>query len=179
LHVAAGSDTAIPAGTDVLVSTPGRLLALLPNLTLEHLRVLVVDEADRVLARASGPDAWLPRVLAALRPASGAPDAGIHAPAWAPRSVQSDLDERRAGACQVLLFSATLTADPAQLGALGLRAPRFFVVAKPDADDAMDVDEDAREHVLGRALEGVALERFAMPAGLQVCAFGVGRKGRR
>ncbi|KEQ19565.1 DEAD/DEAH box helicase [Endozoicomonas numazuensis] len=43
--------TALKAGADVLTATPGRLLDLIrkKHLTLDHLKILVLDEADRML----------------------------------------------------------------------------------------------------------------------------------
>lgn len=54
---------------DILICTPGRLMDHLnatPNFTLQHLRFLVIDEADRLLAQSF--QDWLAQVLSAIRP---------------------------------------------------------------------------------------------------------------
>lgn len=54
---------------DILIATPGRLmdhLASTPNFTLQHLRFLVIDEADRLLNQSF--QNWLTQVLAYTRP---------------------------------------------------------------------------------------------------------------
>ncbi|KAJ3006413.1 hypothetical protein NUW54_g3946 [Trametes sanguinea] len=54
---------------DILICTPGRLIDHLngtPNFSLQHLRFLVIDEADRLLAQSF--QDWLAQVLAATRP---------------------------------------------------------------------------------------------------------------
>jgi ATP-dependent RNA helicase DDX51/DBP6 len=245
---------------DILICTPGRLidhLAGTPGFSLQHLRFLVVDEADRLLAQSF--QDWLAQVLRAVRPPqadkrngmtgedgyvdgeddhelegaedadsldneAGKEDADMHppspspsaddtyppvhipthdalAPAWTSLGVPTDLDEHRHSSCQKLLFSATLTADPAQLSALGLREPKYFVVSgagagagtseaqtsvaedKDEEGDTILGDTDAteaagplattedavpdKELALAHALEGVALSRFSMPAGLR------------
>ena len=51
---------------DILVATPGRLvdhITSTPNFTLEHLRFLVIDEADRLLDQSY--HGWLGKVLKA------------------------------------------------------------------------------------------------------------------
>jgi ATP-dependent RNA helicase DDX51/DBP6 len=52
---------------DILIATPGRLIDHLNgtnNFTLQHLRFLVIDEADRLLGQSY--QDWLPRVLDTL-----------------------------------------------------------------------------------------------------------------
>ncbi|KAG2450423.1 hypothetical protein HYH02_004925 [Chlamydomonas schloesseri] len=66
-------------GADVVVATPGRLMAHLsgtPGFTLEHLRFLVVDETDRLLRQSY--QEWLPRVLAQLSPQHAALQQHLH-----------------------------------------------------------------------------------------------------
>ncbi|CAG8572651.1 11608_t:CDS:10, partial [Ambispora gerdemannii] len=53
---------------DILIATPGRLidhLAMTPNFTLQHLRFLIIDEADRLLNQSY--QDWLSHVLKAIR----------------------------------------------------------------------------------------------------------------
>ncbi|KAI9000568.1 DEAD-domain-containing protein [Trametes punicea] len=166
---------------DILICTPGRLIDHLngtPNFSLQHLRFLVIDEADRLLAQSF--QDWLAQVLAATRPPrpsdvtrspEPSPQVSIsvqsrpHPDALAPaflhqlRDVpyfRTDLDEKKEPSCQKLLFSATLTRDPAKIAALGLRTPKYIVVQR------QKVGVTSKE-------EGVldfVMEKFTMPATL-------------
>ncbi|KZT39974.1 DEAD-domain-containing protein [Sistotremastrum suecicum HHB10207 ss-3] len=124
---------------DILICTPGRLIDHLngtPNFTLQHLRFLIIDEADRLLAESF--QDWLNQVLSAIKaPSNSAPrmlsvDAlpcpDSMAPYWQPPICYSDVTQTLTTSCQKLLFSATLTHDPSKLSALGLRDPKYFVV---------------------------------------------------
>ncbi|KAL7279029.1 hypothetical protein ACG7TL_006862 [Trametes sanguinea] len=166
---------------DILICTPGRLIDHLngtPNFSLQHLRFLVIDEADRLLAQSF--QDWLAQVLAATR-ASRPPDDHLasetspgasahlekrpHPDALAPALlhllrdvpyVRTDYDEKKEPSCQKLLFSATLTRDPAKIAALGLRNPKYIVVQRK------------KEGVASKE-EGVldfVMEKFTMPATL-------------
>ncbi|KAG8712210.1 ATP-dependent RNA helicase dbp6 [Ceratobasidium sp. 423] len=101
---------------DILICTPGRLTDHLhgtPGFTLEHLRFLVIDEADRLITQSF--QDWLAHVLEATQP----PNSDFPV---------TELDEPYHSSCQKLLFSATLTHDPSKTVPLGLRDPRYFVV---------------------------------------------------
>ncbi|KAG8783283.1 ATP-dependent RNA helicase dbp6 [Ceratobasidium sp. 428] len=103
---------------DVLICTPGRLTDHLRGtlgFTLEHLRFLVIDEADRLITQSF--QDWLAHVLDATQPP----------PSEFP---PTELDEPQSSSCQKLLFSATLTHDPSKIVPLGLRDPRYFVVGE-------------------------------------------------
>ncbi|KDQ19346.1 hypothetical protein BOTBODRAFT_62759 [Botryobasidium botryosum FD-172 SS1] len=160
---------------DILICTPGRLMDHLketPNFTLQHLRFLVIDEADRLITQAF--QDWLAQVLAATRPPTatealnplspasldqmyaGIPYHDALAPAWlhlarSVPSIHTDLDETKHSSCQKLLFSATLTRDPSKIAALNLRDPKYFVVKE-------SIGEQEEE-----AMQG---EQFSMPATL-------------
>jgi ATP-dependent RNA helicase DDX51/DBP6 len=158
---------------DILICTPGRLMDHLngtPNFSLQHLRFLVIDEADRLLAQSF--QGWLTHVLSATRSPphveSGAvqdeetpipyPD-GL-SPAFlhllrGESAVQTDLDEKRESSCQKLLFSATLMSDPGRIAALELRKPRYIVVKSSSESHASGVLD-------------VAMEKFSMPTTLKV-----------
>ncbi|EIN04039.1 DEAD-domain-containing protein [Punctularia strigosozonata HHB-11173 SS5] len=175
---------------DVLICTPGRLIDHLegtPNFTLQHLRFLVIDEADRLLAQLF--QDWLAKVLAATRPPSSlssafalsspsssvVPHADALAPAFAsllglspssPSGLLTEFDEPKASSCQKLLFSATLTRDPGKLAALALREPRYFVVAgeRKRAQGAEEREEEAGK------MDGVVdfvMEKFSVPETLE------------
>ncbi|KDQ57207.1 hypothetical protein JAAARDRAFT_178816 [Jaapia argillacea MUCL 33604] len=146
---------------DILICTPGRLIDHLngtPNFSLQHLRFLVIDEADRLLAQTF--QGWLAQVLSATRtshlqslsavdgvdrPHHPSPDAlspvSLHLSTEFPE-FHTDLDEKKESSCQKLLFSATLTRDPGKIAALELRDPRYFIVKSgAEKADALDVVE--------------------------------------
>ncbi|KAF8514545.1 DEAD-domain-containing protein [Hysterangium stoloniferum] len=146
---------------DILICTPGRLIDHLNgthNFTLQHLRFLVIDEADRLLTQPF--QDWLAQVLAAIRPPPSAssvdhfsaqnsdvfkqPSLPRHdaiAPAWQSYLPwRSHLDEPRQSSCQKLLFSATLTRDPAKIAALELRDAKYFIVSDSQQKDDGDGD---------------------------------------
>ncbi|KAL1697032.1 P-loop containing nucleoside triphosphate hydrolase protein [Schizophyllum commune] len=158
---------------DILICTPGRLIDHLngtTNFTLQHLRFLVIDEADRLLAQSF--QGWLSTVLAAttqaIPPPPSCPNSNLpHADAAAPHvvpalgfpDVVSRQPERPHSSCQKLLFSATLTQDPGKLAALNLHNPKYFIVRS----------KAKRETVASGILPDVAdvvMERFSMPEGL-------------
>ena len=142
------------SAVDILVATPGRLVehlqqassgddAAASGFTLEHLRWLVVDEADRLLS--AGYQGWLELVLDAAHTATTSPDAasamgavGLGA-ARTQRARLGSVASRARGAplrlsvsdppLLKLLFSATLTRSAAKLAPLRLNRPRYFCVA--------------------------------------------------
>ncbi|KAJ3555698.1 hypothetical protein NM688_g2432 [Phlebia brevispora] len=163
---------------DILICTPGRLIDHLngtPNFSLQHLRFLVIDEADRLLAQSF--QDWLAQVLAATRLTASDPNAPLAdekgevgntlphpdslAPAFLDQSrnvphVYTDLDDEKESSCQKLLFSATLTRDPSKIAALNLKEPKYFVV-------------QFQSENVGSKEEGVldlVMEKFSMPATL-------------
>ncbi|KAH7884661.1 DEAD-domain-containing protein [Phlebopus sp. FC_14] len=159
---------------DVLICTPGRLIDHLngtPNFSLQHLRFLVIDEADRLLAQSF--QDWLAQVLSASRPPHGRTDDASSPPWEDPYFVPSPdacapafehlprphehymcISEGKETSCQKLLFSATLTRDPGKLASLGLRDPKYFVVQ--NQTDAAD----------GPGASNIVADRFAMPSTL-------------
>ena len=150
---------------DVLIATPGRLMDHIrqtAGFSLQHLRYLVIDEADRLLTQSFHD--WLPSILAALKPSPAAAQAALVGPATsdalAPEAwdagigrVGSDLDERLQSSCQKLLFSATLSRDPAKIAALHLHRPVYVSV-----EDALD------PHAEDEGVDGEL--KFTFPASL-------------
>ncbi|KAG1747119.1 DEAD-domain-containing protein [Suillus paluster] len=155
---------------DILICTPGRLIDHLngtPNFSLQHLRFLVIDEADRLIAQSF--QDWLAQVLAATRPSprivpqitetnvsdlcdSLAPTfLHLHREA----DLHTEVDEKKDVSCQKLLFSATLTSDPGKLAALDLRKPKYFVVQGQSEESEID------------GIPNVISERFTMPEELK------------
>lgn len=162
--------------TDILVGTPLQVWETVQALAdgdpssspLQHLRFLILDEADRLLADVGmSAHQWLTPLLNLLEPPSlGDPllpskssvgSMSALAPAWleqgkwsvALRDGQagcnasiSQFTSRATTGCQKLLFSATLTRDPARVAALRLRNPMYLLV-RPDgalADQEQDTD---------------------------------------
>lgn len=128
---------------DILIATPGRLMEHLqgtPNFSLQHLRFLIVDEADRLLTQSF--QDWLAQVLVHLRPPKlestvelAAGDA-IAASWYEDLQMGGNLWEGSVplqSTCQKLLFSATLTRDPSKIAALNLRNPKYFIVRSGNA----------------------------------------------
>lgn len=143
---------------DVLVCTPGRLVDHLdhtPGFTLQHLRFLVVDEADRLLSQSY--HKWIDRVIDATNQASVAAWKNIIdgklPPLQSTNTYLEPITWRRGGSsgddtvdqintneantaskvCQQIqlrkfLVSATLTRDPQKLASLRLINPKHFNV---------------------------------------------------
>jgi len=109
---------------DILVATPGRLLTHLhctDGLSLQHLRFLVVDEADKML-KTSYFD-WMPTVMEQLNTSERA-----YRPLGTPRLSQS-----WSGAlhrCVKIIVSATVSQDPGKLSALDLHCPRCIAAQR-------------------------------------------------
>jgi ATP-dependent RNA helicase DDX51/DBP6 len=124
------------SNVDILIATPGRLvdhLQMTPNFTLQHLQFLVIDEADRLLDQNF--QDWLPKVL---KSAEGKLPDGLP---FAPVSDTVTFRENKAALDSIfglncwatplrkMLFSATLTKNPAKLAQLKLNNPRFLSVS--------------------------------------------------
>lgn len=135
------------SAVDVLVVTPGRLVAHVentPGFTLAHLRFLVVDEADRLLRQSY--QNWLPVVLRAT-----APEPRLGSPQWGAAPLPSHPEVRAVrrfpgGATgsrvcsprlMKLCLSATLTRDPTKLAQLCLHAPRLLTTTEDTALTAL------------------------------------------
>ncbi|KAK2460978.1 hypothetical protein APHAL10511_007448 [Amanita phalloides] len=156
---------------DILICTPGRLIDHLngtSNFSLQHLRFLVIDEADRLLAQSF--QDWLMHVLEATRPSnviatdlrmtnSYLPSIDSVAPAYhhvlpLPQ-LPTELFEKRESSCQKLLFSATLTRDPGKIASLGLRDPKYFIIQEKQ----VQADESG--------VLSIAMEKFSTPTTLK------------
>ncbi|GIL44666.1 hypothetical protein Vafri_2160 [Volvox africanus] len=139
-------------GADVVIATPGRLMAHLqgtPGFSLEHLRFLVVDETDRLLRQRY--QDWLPRILSRIHlpadrhhshqhqhqhlfeqqggvrsrgSAPGGPACDHFAANWPFGAPGSVLPFAHPRVMKIVV-SATLTRDPAKLQRLALHNPRF------------------------------------------------------
>uniref|UniRef100_A0A7S2AYE4 ATP-dependent RNA helicase n=1 Tax=Octactis speculum TaxID=3111310 RepID=A0A7S2AYE4_9STRA len=135
---------------DILVCTPGRLvdhLEATPQFTLQHLRVMVVDEADRLLDQSY--HGWVDKVYNAAFPKNNTEPS----PAWGGDGCTLDLHPAtvRGGRLshvppmppvplQRMLFSATLTSNPMKLAALNLKNPKFYSIGTPSQKNGHDDD---------------------------------------
>lgn len=100
---------------DVLICTPGRLVEHLdqtPGFALSHVRWLVVDEADKLLAQSF--QGWLDVVLEKFKTGSG----------FGAR----DFPDMPYSGVRKILLSATLTRDLSLLNQLALWRPRLIVL---------------------------------------------------
>jgi ATP-dependent RNA helicase DDX51/DBP6 len=112
---------------DILITTPGRLVDHVrntPEFQLNHLRYLVIDEADRLLNQSF--QEWVDVLMDALtriRPSASSSSVWYRPP-------------------QKLVFSATLTRDPGKLASLKIGfEPRIFIIG----DDPATNDQQSRD----------------------------------
>lgn len=132
---------------DILITTPGRLVDHLDEtqgFTLEHLRFLVIDEADRLLGQSF--HGWAKRLRESLSSSSSSSSASKEPTSTAhalhrlqklnpPTSNEAACDPfKPQSLAQKLLFSATLTRDVGKLSELGLRDPVFIDVREQGAE---------------------------------------------
>ncbi|KAI1821214.1 P-loop containing nucleoside triphosphate hydrolase protein [Xylaria intraflava] len=131
--------------TDILICTPGRLvehIKFTPGFSLDFVRWLVVDEADKLLGQNF--QQWLDVVIPRLR---------SHDQKGSRNHKQSNLSGVRK-----IVLSATMTRDLDQLEGLKLRRPKLVVL---EGAKGQDDDRDAlnqTEHTLPELLEETALK---------------------
>jgi ATP-dependent RNA helicase DDX51/DBP6 len=119
---------------------------------------------------------WLKQVLTAIKPPSNETAKDIHvdtngprefpkpdavAPAWMSplvNGIRMDIHRPTSTSCQKLLFSATLTRDPAKIAGLQLRDPRYIIVRGKAHGEENDMDVDESHY----------METFETPATLRV-----------
>lgn len=123
------------SNVDIIICTPGRLLDHIQQtegFTLQHLRFLVLDEADRLLGNAY--QSWVRTLLQSTHSApsisTGPRTAASVAKLFTPTTVLQDrvasierLSVAPEQPLQRLLFSATLTDNPSKLALLGIYNP--------------------------------------------------------
>ncbi|CAG8582813.1 13565_t:CDS:10, partial [Racocetra persica] len=153
---------------DILIATPGRLiehLSTTPNFTLQHLRFLIIDEADRLLNQSY--QDWLSHILKStqlqqvtVNPSSKKPVEIKSDPLGVPINdtvsavmmetflhiPKVDISEPKTSAVQKLLFSATLTRNPAKIASLHLINPRYISI------QSMNKNEGEVKYVLPSSL---------------------------
>ncbi|KAH0509090.1 ATP-dependent RNA helicase DDX51 [Microtus ochrogaster] len=112
---------------DIVVATPGHLVDHIdqtPGFSLQQLRFLIIDEADRMVD--SMHQSWLPRVVAAAFYSAGPSGSCALLQRTQPQAVTAASTCSPQMPLQKLLFSATLTQNPEKLQRLGLYQPRLF-----------------------------------------------------
>ncbi|XP_004690702.2 PREDICTED: ATP-dependent RNA helicase DDX51, partial [Condylura cristata] len=128
---------------DIVVATPGRLVDHIdqtPGFSLQQLRFLIIDEADRMLD--SMHQSWLPRVVAAAFPSTGTKDPLALLQRRQTPTVTAASTCHPQMPLQKLLFSATLTQNPEKLQQLGLYQPRLFSAGLAHSGPRDTGDED-------------------------------------
>ncbi|XP_078409958.1 ATP-dependent RNA helicase DDX51 isoform X1 [Cetorhinus maximus] len=112
---------------DIVVATPGRLvdhISKTEGFNLQHLRYLIIDEADRMLD--SMHQDWLNHVVKAVYQVDECPAPSMLFQRIEPGTCTAASHSRLQMPLQKLLFSATLTQDSEKLQQLGLHQPQLF-----------------------------------------------------
>ena len=116
--------TTYSSKVDVLICTPGRLVDHLrtsKGFTLEDVRWLVIDEADRLLDQSF--QGWIDAVMPPLH-AQPKPDRWIE-------SIQNSFLFPTTRQVRKIILSATMTKDVGKLAALKLYKPKLLVLERP------------------------------------------------
>lgn len=121
------------SNVDVLICTPGRLVAHLettPGFTLQHLRFLIIDEADRLVTQSY--HNWIHGVMKAANSGYEAlqrnKSNGLNKnKQFDPITWRKDQDMIcKPVQLRKLLFSATLSKDPRKISSIGLVNPKHY-----------------------------------------------------
>ncbi|KAB5583553.1 P-loop containing nucleoside triphosphate hydrolase protein [Coniochaeta sp. 2T2.1] len=119
---------------DILICTPGRLVEHIkqtPGFTLDYVRWLVVDEADKLLAQSF--QQWLDVVMDKLS---------------TDKPGRRDFVKSNKSGVRKVILSATMTRDLSLLNGLKLRRPKLVVLEGAAATDHEDGAGPEGEHVL-------------------------------
>lgn len=128
---------------DILICTPGRLvdhIVRTPGFSLDYVRWLVVDEADKLLAQTF--QDWLPVVMPRLN-ATNKPGA-------------RDFPGSSKSGVRKVVLSATMTRDLSLLNGLKLSRPKLITLESSKEDEHSQ--EGQTEHVLPELLEESAIK---------------------
>ncbi|ETS02087.1 P-loop containing nucleoside triphosphate hydrolase protein [Trichoderma reesei RUT C-30] len=132
---------------DVLICTPGRLVEHLdqtPGFTLSHVRWLVVDEADKLLAQSF--QGWLDVVLDKFKTTTS-----HHSSSSSNVLGARDFPDMPYSGVRKILLSATLTRDLSLLNQLALWRPRLIVLESSGQDAHVaehSLPEELREYAV-------------------------------
>ncbi|KAI5783587.1 ATP-dependent RNA helicase dbp6 [Geopyxis carbonaria] len=141
---------------DILITTPGRLVEHVrstPGFDLAHVKWLVIDEADRLLAQSF--QEWVDVVIGGLEKAA---ERVMITQVGGMNLSDIGLTPMRHYTRKVVL-SATMTRDVGKLAELRLRRPTLVVVEDPPLPDGAILDDGKAENELE--------EQFSVPAGLR------------
>ncbi|KAF6217854.1 hypothetical protein HO133_006266 [Letharia lupina] len=141
---------------DILICTPGRLVEHIQSttgFTLEHVRWLVIDEADRLLDESF--QQWVDVVLPGLEYLPP-PDALNQS-----RSDISHIFRRRE--VRKIILSATMTRDISKLTTLKLRRPKLVVLEGQTQRMAIDDGDAAIGGEGGRVDVPASLQEYGVP----------------
>eukprot|EP01134_Creolimax_fragrantissima_P000061 CFRG0061T1 len=124
-------DGQVQSACDILIATPGRLVDHVTStkgFTLEHLRYLVIDEADRLLQQSY--QNWLDKILTSAYISKETVPEGklgdLHTYRESPSGMTPSSNARTSTPLQKLIFSATLPHNPEKLASLQLHQPRLL-----------------------------------------------------
>jgi len=137
---------------DILITTPGRLAEHIlhtPGFTLQHLKYLVLDEADRLLHQSF--QNWtelvmneisIPKVLQTKIDLKELLESTEELPIIGKRHMDALFGDTSAATRDVrkLIFSATLSYDVGKLAALGIKDPEIITVQS--GKQQMDVEDE-------------------------------------
>lgn len=129
---------------DILICTPGRLVDHInrtKGFTLDYVRWLVVDEADKLLAQTF--QDWLPVVVPKLSTTT--------------RPGARDFAESNKSGVRKVILSATMTRDISLLNGLKLFRPKLVTLEGVSEEDGQ-ARESKTEHVLPELLEESAIK---------------------
>lgn len=128
---------------DILICTPGRLVDHImrtPGFSLDYVRWLVVDEADKLLAQTF--QDWLPVVMPRLNTAN--------------KPGARDFPGSNKSGVRKVVLSATMTRDLSLLNGLKLSRPKLVTLESSKEDEHSQ--EGQTEHVLPELLEESAIK---------------------
>ncbi|QSL66444.1 hypothetical protein MERGE_000824 [Pneumocystis wakefieldiae] len=123
---------------DILICTPGRLVDHIqhtPNFSLQHLRYLIIDEADRLLSQRF--QNWIEILMNEIELSKSYKDSHYKTAADLPDAVSDPLKlifkddlsmEKKRCNLQKFIFSATLTCNPEKIASLRLRNPQLILI---------------------------------------------------
>lgn len=129
---------------DILICTPGRLVDHIhrtKGFTMDYVRWLVVDEADKLLAQTF--QDWLPVVMPKLNTTT--------------KPGARDFSESNKSGVQKVILSATMTRDISLLNGLKLFRPKLITLEGVSEEDGK-AQESKTEHVLPELLEESAIK---------------------
>ncbi|KAH8906927.1 P-loop containing nucleoside triphosphate hydrolase protein [Coniochaeta sp. PMI_546] len=129
---------------DILICTPGRLVEHIkqtPGFTLDYVRWLVVDEADKLLAQSF--QQWLDVVMNKL--STEIPGA-------------RDFPHSNKSGVRKVILSATMTRDLSLLNGLKLRRPKLVLLEGTSEEDNQDGAAPEGEHVLPDLLKELVIK---------------------